>query len=215
MPTPDSVGRPIDALLASYAAGSLSRPLHTLVASHLILASENRGYVDALEALKGNELEQGVPVAISSRDAKLAAIFTLPQDSDTAPRNGDDIFPAPLQDYVGRLGKDIPWRTKLPGLKEYVIEASEHGEASLLWIKPGAAMPVHTHEGTEVTLVLSGGFSDAYGDYDRGDVAFADESIDHKPIADPVEGCICFAVTDAPVRLTGPIGRIIDRLLRR
>ncbi len=75
-------------------------------------------------------------------------------------------------------------------------------------------MPVHTHEGTELTLVLAGAFSDAHGHFLRGDVAEADASVEHQPVADPGEDCLCLAVTDAPLRLTGPFGRLLNPFLR-
>jgi len=58
---------------------------------------------------------------------------------------------------------------------------------------------------------LKGGFSDIMGHYRRGDIAVADGDVDHRPRADNGGDCICFAVTDAPVRLTGLIGRFLQR----
>jgi len=81
-------------------------------------------------------------------------------------------------------------------------------------VKAGAALPQHTHEGAEYTLLLTGGFSDETGHYRRGDVAIADPSIDHRPVADEGEDCICLAVTDAPLRLTGRFGRYLNFLAR-
>ena len=37
--------------------------------------------------------------------------------------------------------------------------------------------------GTELTLVLAGGFSDETGHFLRGDLAEADASVDHRPVA--------------------------------
>jgi putative transcriptional regulator len=34
-------------------------------------------------------------------------------------------------------------------------------------------------------------------------------------VADLDEDCICFAVTDAPLQLTGPIGRVVQRLFSK
>ncbi len=84
----------------------------------------------------------------------------------------------------------------------------------LLRIKAGTALPQHTHEGHEFTLLLAGGFSDASGHYLRGDVAVADASVDHRPVADDGEDCLCLAVTDAPLRLTGPFGRYLNFFAR-
>ena len=75
-------------------------------------------------------------------------------------------------------------------------------------------MPSHTHHGTELTLVLTGGFKDEDGHYVAGDVAFADGDVDHKPIADEGEDCICFAVTAGRLQLTGPVGRWFAPFIR-
>ena len=71
-------------------------------------------------------------------------------------------------------------------------------------------MPVHTHEGSEYTLVLKGSFSDASGRYGVGDIAIADDAINHRPMISRDEDCICFTVTDAPLRLTGTIGKLLN-----
>lgn len=129
--------------------------------------------------------------------------------------HGATLFPKPLIRYVGHDLHNVPWRTRLPGFKEYRIEERDGISASLLWIRAGKPMPHHTHEGTETTLVLCGGFSDYKGAWGRGDIAICDDQDDHRPVADDDgEDCVCFAVTDAPLRLTGPIGRIVQRLIR-
>ena len=97
-------------------------------------------------------------------------------------------------------------------MKEYRIASSGRGEASLLLVKAGRQMPSHTHEGSEVTLVLTGGFHDITGHYARGDIAIAGADLDHRPMTDEDADCLCFAVTDGPLHLTGPVGKIIDRL---
>ena len=59
-----------------------------------------------------------------------------------------------------------------------------------------------------------GGFTDAKGHYLRGDVAQADATVDHKPVADPGEDCLSLVVTDAPLRFTGRFGRYLNSLTR-
>lgn len=126
----------------------------------------------------------------------------------------DHVFTPGLRRFIGLSSDAIPWRTVLPGVKEHVVSDTSGTEAKLYWIKAGRTMPAHTHGGQEVTIVLKGGFSDATCHYCRGDVAMADEEVDHKPVADGGEDCICFAVTDAPLKLTGPVGKVIQRLFR-
>ncbi len=74
-------------------------------------------------------------------------------------------------------------------------------------------MPVHTHAGMELTLVIAGGFRDEHGHFVRGDIAVADASVAHRPIADPGEDCICLAVTDGAVSLTGRFARWLNPFL--
>ena len=206
---------PVDALLAAYCAGTLDPSLHALVASHLILKPDSRRFVAALEGLAADEMTRSSPAPLTGRAEKLDAIFQMdpePPRKPVAPA-ASSILPPPLRHYLGRDLDAIRWRTKLPGVKEFRIEGTGRGEACLLWVKAGRRMPSHTHEGSEVTLVLTGAFSDVTGHYGRGDIAIAESDLDHKPITDAGEDCICFAVTDAPLHLTGPFGRLLERFL--
>jgi putative transcriptional regulator len=205
-----------DALLAGFAAGTLSAPLHALVAGHLSLHDKNRLFVDALENLQADALEESQPVALSNRDIRLKAIFEqdaphITKSASLPPQNA--LMPAPLAAYIGKPLEEIKWRRVLPGIKEYRVEKSEHGTATLYWIKGGRTLPSHTHEGSEITLVLQGAFADKNGRYGRGDMAIADSELDHTPRAEEGEDCICFAVTDAPLRMTGPIARLFAPVL--
>jgi putative transcriptional regulator len=231
----------VDHLLASYAAGHVASPLAILVETHLFLRPDSRRFVAGLEALGGMHLHDIEPVPLSDRDARLKAIIEaddpppirarlpghgnghahgLHANGHRASRNPNvrtngSTFPGPLGRYVGHDVNSIPWKSRLPGLKEFRIEERDGFTASLLWIRAGKPMPNHTHEGTETTLVLAGGFSDLKGHYVRGDIALCDNDDDHRPIADDDgEDCLCFAVVDAPLRLTGPIGRIVQRFVR-
>jgi putative transcriptional regulator len=206
-----------DALLAGYVAGTLAEPARLLVRSHLDLSPVNRGFVRDLEATCGSMLEGVAPMPLDNRDAMLAAIFDTPLGERIAappvPPRGTRL-PAALADFIGKDIADLPWKTRLPGLREYKVAEMDGCTASLLWIRAGMAMPTHTHHGTELTLVVEGGFSDGEGHYVRGDVAYADDDVDHRPVADEGEDCICFAVTEGSLRLTGPIGRFFAPFLR-
>lgn len=205
---PDEV-QALNGLLAGYAAGTLGGPLHALVAAHLTLKPDNRGFVRSLEALRAHEIDTVAPVALRRRDEMLERIFSSTADESRHVPAGDDVLPAPISSLIGGDLAAVKWKTVLPGIRECRISNNQHGEASLLWIKPGKMMPSHTHDGSEVTLVLKGGFTDSTGHYRRGDIAIADSDVDHRPRADDDEDCICFAVSEAPLRLTGPFLRFV------
>ncbi len=209
----ETLSRPLDALLASYCAGALDKPTHALVASHLILKPDSRAFVAALEGIAAGEIEHLAPAPLSDRDARLSAIFGS-QDQPVLSRS-QGTLPAPLMRLVGEDVGGLKWRHKIPGVREYRISESGRGDASLLWVKGGRRMPSHTHEGSEVTLVLKGAFCDTTGRYARGDIAIAEADLDHMPMTEEGEDCLCFVVTDAPLHLTGPVGRILDRFFGR
>ena len=204
----------LNALLAGYAAGQLPAPLHGLIAAHLMMKPDNRGFVEAMEVLHSDAIVAAEPAPLSRRDEMLNRIFAQPVD---VPKerisNADDVVPEPIAAIVGSDLSKLKWRTRLPGLKEYALKDPSGCEASLLWIKAGRTMPSHTHEGTEITLVLKGAFSDGSQHYARGDIAIADGDVNHRPKADQDEDCICFVVNDAPLRLTGPFGRIFQNFV--
>ncbi|MCO6390584.1 cupin domain-containing protein [Aliihoeflea aestuarii] len=203
----------IDVLMARYVAGSLPYPAHVLVRAHLEIARANHSFVAGLEDMAGDALEDGVALPLTRRLDRLAKIFeTAPSDDHAAPAETPGVFPTALRDFVGFDETDIPWRTKMPGFREYEFE-SDGCHASIYWIKPGRKIPAHTHEGQELTLVLDGAFADGDGRYGRGDIAIADDTVDHRPIAESERPCICFAVTDAPLRLTGSLGQRLGDIL--
>ncbi len=184
-------GRRIDALLAAYAAGTLSEPFAVLAASHL--------------QMKADVPAHAVPIRIYQRgDREMSELDRL-----------SVLMPLALRSYVSRHVGVLKWRTIMPGIKECRIVRNARGEASFLRCRPGVALPAHTHEGLEATLVLQGAFDDVTGHYARGDIEVTDDTVDHRPVADRTAECIVFVVLEAPVKLTGPFGRLIQRIYTR
>lgn len=203
----------IDNILARYVAGTLPLPVRLLVDAHLELRPTNRSFVRGLEVLAGEELSEAPPAVLSDRDARLAAIFASEPPTAHQTRQHDSVLPEALRDFVGFGVDDIPWKTKLPGFREFDLGEFDGCHASMFWLRPGRKIPHHTHEGSEVTLVLDGAFNDGLGRYARGDISVANESTNHRPIAELDRPCIGFAVTDAPLKFNGPVGQRISDIL--
>lgn len=207
----------IDSLLARYVAGTLPAPARVLVEAHLELKPENRIKVTNLEAMAGLALMEIDPVALGNRDATLAAVLQseLPTGTADDVRSNHDqtVFPKALIDFVGFDAADVPWRTRMPGYREYDLGDIDGCHVNLFWIKPGRTVPAHTHEGTELSLVLDGDFTDARGYYARGDISVADDSVDHRPCAGRDRACIGLAVMDAPLKLTGSFRQMIGDII--
>ena len=186
-----AAGRRVAALLAAYTAGTLSEPFAVLAAAHLQMKADGRA--------------DAAPIRVDRRGA--GQISELDRLSA--------LMPLALRSYVTRHVGALKWRTILPGIKECRIARNARGEASFLRCRPGAALPAHTHEGLEATLVLQGAFGDVTGHYALGDIEVADDTVDHRPVADRTAECIVFVVLEAPVKLTGPLGRLIQRIYTR
>ena len=244
--------RPVDALLAAYAAGVLSAPMAVLVAARLDLKPADRSFVAAMEAAYGVLLEEIEPVPLpTARERRLANIFASVDDAEqpaaltahngagngkalngarvavtegkpngktksfNARGQSGDTLPPSLKRFIGRDLDDLEWRAVSNGIKQSVITANGSEEASLLRWRAGYRTPSHGHLGFEAMLVLKGGFSDGIGEYRRGDVSVADETVEHKPIALPGEDCIVYSVREAPVKLLGTMNRVIQMLMGR
>jgi putative transcriptional regulator len=221
-----------DDLLQAYAAGTLSEPLSLLVATHIALSPESRQAVRFYEDVGGTLLETSAPaeMADDAFDAVMARIESgtpVVPDGGTAAAPADDPartraalpegvriaadVPAPLRDYLAGATGAAAWRHRGGSVAELDLLPDYPGyKTRLLRITAGSRIPQHTHHGAEYTLVLEGSFTDATGRFARGDVSVADDEITHQPVAGQECDCICLAVTDAPLKMTGPFGRILN-----
>ena len=214
---PGPVHHPSEARLLDYASGALPEPMTLLIATHLALCPACRRTVAELETVGGALLESLPPEPVA--DDSLARLFArldrLEPAEQAAPASlqAASILPQPLRDYVGTLDR-VGWRHFGAVAEARLLTGSEKFTTRLLRVAPGAALPYHTHVGSELALVLQGGFSDVNGHYLRGDVSEADSAVDHRPVADADEDCLCLIVTDAPLRLTGWLGRLLNPFIR-
>ncbi|MBX3502674.1 MAG: ChrR family anti-sigma-E factor [Alphaproteobacteria bacterium] len=208
-------------LLLDYASGSLAEGPALLVATHLAYSGQARADVAVLEAAAG-EMLASMPAEALDEDAlarTLARIEQAPtpapaaKPQDAARRVVGAAIPSALRRY---LPDDARWRPALGGIEEIELPLGDKSyRATLMRIGAGRGLPVHRHAGSEYTLVLAGGFADGRDRFDRGDICVADPSVEHRPVADADQPCICLVVAEAPVVLTGLFGRLLNPFLKR
>lgn len=204
-----------DALLTGYSAGTLPEAFNLIVATHVSMCDECRARLGAEDAVGGALLDtaSAAPLAPGALAATLARIAgSAPEARPVAPRPG--LFPQPLRDYVGGDADSVRWRSVGAGVRQAILPTAAGASARLLYIPGGKAVPDHGHNGLELTLVLQGAFSDATDRFGPGDVETADAGLEHTPVAEPGEACICLAVTDAPLRFNGLIPRLLQPFLK-
>jgi putative transcriptional regulator len=211
--------RSLDELLLAHAAGKLAAPVALLVETHLALSPASRRCHAIYEAiggalLEGIEAEPLQEAAWERISARLAQMEEKRPPLQEVAGEEDILLPIPLRRFLPRGLDGLSWRTYGNIAEADLDLGSPEHRARFFRLKAGRSVPQHTHGGQELTLVIQGSFSDKRGHYRRGDVAIADPSIDHRPRADEGEDCLCFTVTDAPLKLTGPIGRLLNPFLR-
>lgn len=201
--------------LLHYAAGALPQGASLVVAAHLNYCPACRAAAREAEAVGGALLEGETVEPMTADPATLALDDGFEARPAPAPVSGADI-PSPLRPYIGDRLSQIRWRTFWPGMQTVRIACPEdRADIMLLRLRPGTGMPVHSHGGEELTLVLQGSYSDETGRYAVGDVALGNEDLLHRPLADEGAHCVCLTVIDSPLKFSSPLARLASRWLLR
>lgn len=201
-----------DPLLAAYAAGNLPKPYELVVASHVSMCDECRARLAAHEMAGGAVMLDSDVVELSA-DLKSGIMARLDEPAAreiTYKKSG--VFPGPVMEAL--KGQPPKWKSLGFGVRQSILHADKEGSVRLLYIPGGEAVPEHSHDGLELTLVLQGSFSDETGRFGVGDLEIADDDLEHTPHADPGEACICLAATGAPLRFSSWMPRLFQPLFR-
>ncbi|WP_108879868.1 ChrR family anti-sigma-E factor [Anderseniella sp. Alg231-50] len=209
-----------DATVVAYAGGSLSNCLSVVAASHVAMCDHCRAKVRTAEAVGAALLETSEKEQMSS-DA-LSSVFERIDGSDwVQPKSRRDVsddpdpsLPLPVSRLLDHKLDDVRWKTAGPGVGIHVIEKNPDGSSLyLLKVRPGHKLPDHGHAGQEMTLILRGAYRDQIGRFAPGDVADLDEDIEHQPVIEDGEDCICLIATEAPARFKGLVPRLLQPIV--
>ena len=212
---------PNDELLMSFAAGQLPDALGLMIACHVENCTACRESVHKYESLGGDILEQCTEETVSP-DLLEKTLALLDSNESEQSKSFERAsyerlknIPRPLRRFVKSDYDALEWSGFSKNIREFPLQIDDGRYTTKLYrIKAGQELPEHTHEGNEFTLVMSGSFSDRTCDYSEGDFILADQSTTHQPRASMDQDCICLAVMDAPLKMTGMFGRMLNPFLR-
>jgi putative transcriptional regulator len=123
------------------------------------------------------------------------------------------VLPKALRRLAGCDLAELPWRSRGPELKEALLPGEACGLARFVTLQRGKQLPFPREDGLAAALVLTGVVTDRSGQYERGDIIFDGPDAADVPIAASDGDCVCFVVANPPVKVPGPISRVLHRVI--
>ncbi len=214
---------PSDEILDKFCSGQLSIGLSVAVSAHLELCSRCSQVAAELENCHCQEWTSVESAAMQyaggNDDSIISSIVSQPQQF-VAETGMDSPATIQLPDSSVRLPRalcgtatcELEWKKLAGGISQVGLELDNATRCEFIYMNPGSRAPMHTHQGTEVTLVLDGRFSDELGEYADGDFLIRRSEHVHQPRSD--EGCLVFAVLDSPLTFTQGLLRLFNPINR-
>ncbi|WP_421760208.1 ChrR family anti-sigma-E factor [Devosia sp.] len=202
------------ATLMAFSAGSLEEPYAVVVSTHIAMCEACREQVKRTDLIGGALLAAEPKAAMS--DGALDRLTAALDAADVAPVPvaPSSTVPAPVARYLPDGIDGIRWRFSGPGVAVADLPSSKtaKGRLMLLKVAAGRKVPEHSHGGQELTLILRGAYRDRFGVFATGDIADHDEDVEHQPIAEPGEDCICLVAVDAKLSFRSRLVRTLQPL---
>jgi len=121
-------------------------------------------------------------------------------------------LPAPVRDAALKSLQRRNWSFGGFGIRRLPVAASGGAITELVRVEPGRGAAEHDHVADEMTLVLTGAYSDGHGLYRPGELAYAGPGFMHVPQAEPGDLCYLMLTAFGQARFTGQIG-LLQRLI--
>ncbi len=209
-------------LLLKYANGQLPASISVAIGIHQHECQLCQERVADIEAIGGDAIELSqssgnecfTPMEPNQSFEKLmgdiGSLSQFEEESEYAECAVADVDRPILAQLGNRDFSKLVWKRVTPWIKKAEVPLGQDGnQIEVLKFAPNAKIPQHTHKGEEITVVLEGDFSDAEGTYHEGEFIIQDQSNEHQPVAGK-DGCICLAVTTAPLNFTGTFGPVLN-----
>lgn len=198
----------------AFSAGTLDEPYALVISTHLAMCEGCRDVARRTNVIGGALLasEPAAPMASGALDRLMANLDDAIEVTAPVAPNSD--VPAPLQRYLPDGLESVRWKFSGPGVAVADLPASKTAKSRLMLLRvaAGRRVPEHSHGGQELTLILRGAYKDRFGVFAAGDIADHDEDVEHQPIAEPGEDCICLVAVDAKLNFRSRLVRTLQPL---
>ncbi len=211
---------PNNNLLTEFAAGTLPLAQSVAVKAHFHFCPQCQQTVKHMEEVGGAMLAALTPQPFPA-DSFDQLMNKIDQRVDVKTVNQSQAAVNTVEPEIPKIlskllsNQSLTWKKVNRSLQSApLIVGQNKYEVSLQRIKAGDSVPEHDHRGTEITVVLEGSFSDAEGIYQAGDFLVKEPGDIHQPISARHQDCLCLTVQEAPVKLTGFWGKLLNPFIK-
>jgi len=204
---------PDQSWFVSYAVGGLTPSFNLLLQAHLSVCPQCRSVLK-----KADEL--GAQFMFGADDAPMGEL-TMPtpqvgakteQSVEWSKDQSTDLSEF-FDHYIGMHLDSLKWMRAGKGLGVCRLTDTDEDKMLMLRAEPGTLLPKHSHNGSELTLVLKGAYFCEDTIFKVGDIEDADDSTLHQPVVTAEDECICIAAVDGPLKFSGMLQRMAQPFL--
>lgn len=203
--------------LLEFSSGTGSSALSIAISTHLHFCQECRRQVSDNQSMAAVMFEEQSRVELETEgfDKLMDRLRKEPAPAPVTTTKAPSRFPPIIEKLIHRDTESLNWKSPMKNLRVSHLMKDESGLIlGLHHMKSGGRVPHHTHRGKEISVVIEGGFSDEMGSYGPGDFIHLSKEHHHSPQADADGDCWMLSLVEAPVKLTGPLGWVLNPFLK-
>ncbi len=211
---------PSQELLSAFAQGELPPGMSVALSAHIELCVTCRDKTSEIESNAiVSWLQTPDEASVPDFSDMISSIVSQPQSTEERNRDEYAVQEMHMLNHSVMLprvlakaaSEGLVWKKMAGGINQALVKLDDETQCEFIYMTPGSQVPVHKHQGSEVTLVLDGSFSDELGHYRASDFVVRSKEHMHRPASD--EGCLCFAVLDSPLTFTKGLARLMNPFL--
>ena len=188
-------------ILTAYASGALEPGFGLVVGAHVEGCAACRAKIGAFEAASGAALSE-----LSAEDVSADALADVMARLDETQTSAPKVDTRPLLERLTLK----PKKWVAPGVWVAAVDTphAPQNRVYLLSVAPGMPTARHEHSGAEFCTVLKGAYRDELDVFAAGDFAAAYGELNHQPMVEGDETCVCLFATEGRLKPQGFLGRL-------
>ena len=172
-----------------------------------VKTSEFERLLTRVETLNGAAIVTPAPLTDAAAPALAASLAAPPVSQLKLPKTLHKIARGDIESLQWRrVGNSFRYSKLNVGNKK-------PSETALMHIRAGGNVPHHRHDGDEITVVITGSFSDHDDKYSVGDFIVRTTGEQHQPVASQDEDCLCLSSLEKPIVMSNWFYRMLTPLM--